>query len=157
MTGEPVLLGTGFCWQDLKPGDRYRTYGRTIADSDIVLFCNTVGLHEPIFTDAVFRERESAIKGRFAPGALVFSAAEGLVLGATATGTGMAFLQASMDVKGPLMVGDTIHVVVEILEVRPESKGPRGLVKTRNTVRTQDDRVVMVYDALRLMRGRDRA
>ena len=57
------LLGHGYYWQDLKVGDRYKTYGRTIADHDITAFCNVVGFVEPLFTDAEYRKSHSALPG----------------------------------------------------------------------------------------------
>lgn len=54
----------------------------------------------------------------------------------------------------PVQAGDTIDVEMEVLSVRQESKGDRGLVRTRNTVRNQEGKTVMVYEPLRLMMGR---
>lgn len=157
MNNEPVLLGRGFYWQDLTVGDRYRTYGRTVTASDISAFVNLAGMIEVLFTNAEYRRTEAAIKGNPSPGALVFALAEGLALNATAQETGLAFLGTTMSIKGPVVEGDTITVEIEVLEVRQESKGDRGLVKTRNTVRNQRGETVMVYEPLRLMQGRPAA
>ena len=75
------LLGHGFYWQELKVGDRFYTYGRTLADHDISAFCNVTGFVEPLFTDAEYRRKHSAMKGFVAPGALVYAVAEGLKIG----------------------------------------------------------------------------
>ncbi len=147
------LLGQGFYWQDLKIGDRFRTYGRTLADHDISAFCNVVGFVEPLFTDAEYRKRHSAMRGFAAPAALVYSVAEGLSLAGTGHGTGLAFLHTELDVKAPVVGGDTISVQIEVTEARATSKG-RGLVRTRNTVVNQRGDVVMIYTPLRLMAGR---
>lgn len=147
-------LGQGFCWQDLQVGDRYRTFGRTITETDIITFVNCVGMHEPLFTDSEYRKSHSAMAGFAAPGSLVFCVCEGLVLAGTAHGTGLAFLHTELDIKGPVFAGDTVHVELEVTESRPTSKG-RGLVRSRNEVRNQRGEVVMTYNPLRLMRGRD--
>jgi acyl dehydratase len=147
-------LGHGFYWQDLKVGDRFKTFGRTITEADVISFVNCVGMHEPLFTDAEYRKTQSAMAGFAAPGSLVFCMAEGLTLAGTAHGTGLAFLNTEMDVKGPVLVGDTIHVEIEITQSRPTSKG-RGLVRTANEVKNQRGEVVLTYNPLRLMRGRD--
>jgi acyl dehydratase len=154
MAKEPPLLGRGFYWQDMKVGDRYRTFGRTVTEPDLVNFISCTGMLEVLFTNAVYRETESAIKGRLVPGALVFSMAEGLVIGATIQGTGMAFLGMELEIKGPTVVGDTIHVEIEVTEARAASKGNRGLVRTRNTIVNQHGATVMVYTPLRMMKGR---
>ena len=147
------LLGHGFYWQDLKVGKKFRTYGRTIAAPDIVAFCNAVGLVEPLFTDAQYRETHSAMKGFAAPAALVYAVAEGLALAGTAHGTGLAFLHTDVDVKAPVLAGDTVSVEIEITESRATSKG-RGLVRSRNRVVNQRGATVLIYTPRRLMAGR---
>jgi acyl dehydratase len=148
------LVGEGFRWNDLEIGQRFKTFGRTITETDIVNFISCVGMLEALFVDAEYRARHSAIPGRPAPAALVFSMAEGLVLNATGQGTGLAFLNMQLDVQGPVLQGDTIHVEIEIIEVRPTSKGGRGLVRTRNAIVNQRGETVIVYAPLRLMEGR---
>jgi acyl dehydratase len=69
--------------------------------------------------------------------------------------TGRAFLGTSFSVKGPVFVGDTLTVVVEVLEARATSSGDRGIVTTRNTVVKGDGSVVLVYEPVRMIRGAD--
>lgn len=149
------LLGQGFAWNDLNVGDRFRTFGRTVTETDIVGFVSAVGMLESLFLDAEYRAAHSAIPGRPAPAALVYALAEGMVLNATAQGTGLAFLHMELDVKGPVLEGDTIHVEFEVIEVRPAQKAGRGLVRTRNHIVNQRGETVIVYTPLRLMAGRD--
>ena len=147
-------LGHGLYWQDIKIGDRFRTFGRTITETDIVNFISCTGMLEVLFTNEVYRQTESAIKGRLVPGALVFSIAEGLTIVGTIQGTGLAFLGMDLEIKGPTLAGDTIHVDIEITELRPTAKGGRAIVRTRNIVTNQKESVVMVYNPLRMMKGR---
>ena len=146
-------LGHGFYWQDLAVGAKYKTFGRTITETDVVTYCNAVGLIEPLFTDMEWAAKNSAVKGRLVPAALIYSIAEGLALAGTGHATGLAFLNTEIDVKGPTLVGDTVHVTIEVTEQRATSKG-RGLVRTRNEVLNQKGDVVMVYTPLRMMAGR---
>ena len=146
-------LGHGLYWQDIKVGDRFHTFGRTITETDIVNFISCTGMLEVLFTSEVYRQTESQIKGRLVPGALVFSIAEGLTIMGTIQGTGLAFLGMDLEIKGPTLAGDTIHVDIEITEVRPTSKGGRAIVRTRNTVTNQKGSIVMVYRPLRMMKG----
>ena len=154
MAQEPELLGKGFYWQDMPVGKTWKTYGRTITEPDLVNFISCTGMLELLFTNEVYRQTESAIKGRLVPGALVFSMAEGLVISATIQGTGMAFLGMDLEIKGPTFVGDTISVMLEVTESRAASKGNRGLVRTRNTIVNQKGETVMIYSPLRMMKGR---
>jgi acyl dehydratase len=59
-----------------------------------------------------------------------------------------------LNVEGPVLEGDTIHVEIEVIEVRAASKGGRGLVRTRNRIVNQRGEAVIVYTPLRLMEGR---
>ena len=139
------LVGRGFSFEDLKPGFRFRTHRRTISEADRAAFINLSWLTEELF--AVDQEN----KPRLVPGALVYSFAEGLLL-PTMQDTGLAFLNATLDVKAPTVVGDTIHVECEVLESRPASKGERGLVRFANRVVNQRGETVLEYNPLRLLK-----
>jgi len=134
-------------------GFAFRTSSRTITETDLVTFVSLTGASEPLFYDERFG-REHGYAGRLVPGMQTFCYAEGLVI---QTGsihlTGLAHLHCEIDIKGPVYVGDTIHVVVEVTGQRPASKGNRGVVTTRNTVYNQHGIEVMIYQPVRLTRG----
>src|SRR5689334_19872134 len=104
---------------------------------------NLTGLTEELFS--VKREKQ------LVPGALVYSLAEGLLL-PSMQDTGVAFLNATVDIKGPTYVDDTIHVECEVLEHRLTSKGDRGLVRFANAVKNQKGETVLHYNPLRLLK-----
>ena len=153
MEKDMKLLGIGLFWNDLAVGDRFRTVGRTLTETDLVNFVNLSWLTEELFTNSEDREH-MAIPGRVVPAALVYACAEGLLL-PMMQGTGLAFLNATLDVKGPTFVGDTIHVECRVSELRATSKGSRGLVRTENQVVNQKGETVLAYNPLRMMKGRD--
>src|SRR5689334_18067274 len=101
------LQGQGIYWEELKVGDQIKTFGRTITEADIVSFINCTGFLEVLFTDAEFRAEHSAIAGRVVPAALVYAIAEGMLMVGLIQGTGLAFLNMELDVKGPVVAGDT--------------------------------------------------
>ena len=147
---DPIpITGRGFCYEDLKVGFRFRTHRRTLAESDLANFINLTWLTEELF--AVEDDSNRAIKGRAVPGALVYAFAEGLLL-PTMQDTGLAFLNATLDVKGPTRVGDTIHVESEVVEARLTSKGDRGLVRFANQVVNQRGETVLEYNPLRMLK-----
>lgn len=148
------VVGRGYGYDDLKVGFRFRTHRRTLAEADLAAFINLTWLTEELF--AVADDSGRAIKGRPVPGALVYAFAEGLLLPAMQH-TGLAFLNATLDVKGPTVVGDTIHVEVEITEMRLTSKGDRGLVRSANRVLNQRGETMLAYDPLRMLRRRPAA
>jgi acyl dehydratase len=142
-------VGRGFAFEDLQVGFKFKTHRRTIAEADAAAFINLTWLTEELFT--VEDDAGRAIKGRPVPGALVYSFAEGLLL-PTMQDTGLAFLNCSLDVKGPTVVGDTIHVECEVIERRLTSKGDRGLVRFANKVVNQRGETVLEYNPLRLLK-----
>jgi acyl dehydratase len=155
MTKDTIpTVGLGFCWQDLPVGRRFQTVGRTVFESDIVNFINCTGQQEVIFNNVEFIQHHSAMKARVAPGALVFAYAEGLLVQSTMQATGFAFLHMELDIKAPVLVGDTIHVECEVLECRESKSRPGlGLVRTRNEIKNQRGDVVQVFTPLRLVKG----
>jgi acyl dehydratase len=143
------IVGRGYCFDDLRVGFRFRTHRRTLAESDLAAFVNLSWLTEELFT--VEDDANRAIKGRAVPAALVYAFAEGLLL-PTMQDTGLAFLNATLDVKAPTRIGDTIHVQAEVTEHRLASKGDRGLVRFANKVVNQNAEVVLEYNPLRLLK-----
>jgi hypothetical protein len=123
------IVGRGFAFDDLRVGFRFRTHRRTIREADLAAFVALTGLTEELFS--VRQEKQ------LVPGALVYSFAEGLLL-PTMQDTGLAFLNATLDVKAPTLVGDTLHV--------------RGLVRFLNKVVNQEGKVVLEYNPLRLLK-----
>jgi acyl dehydratase len=149
MTPPIPIVGRGYGYEDLAVGFRFRTHRRTIAESDVASFVNLTWLTEELF--AVADDSSRAIKGRPVPGALVYAFAEGLLL-PTMQDTGLAFLNATLDVKAPTVVGDTIHVEAEVTEARLTSKGDRGLVRFANRVLNQRGEAVLEYNPLRMLK-----
>ena len=148
-------VGLGMHFEDLPLGRQFKTIGRTVTETDIVNFVNCTGMVEVLFTNVHFLQTESDIKGRLAPGALVYSFAEGLLVQATMQHTGYAFLNMQLDIKGPVFAGDTIHVECEVIEARLSGSKPgRGLVRTRNKVTKQDGKVALIYTPLRMIKCR---
>ncbi|MHC5655982.1 MaoC family dehydratase [Stappia sp.] len=145
-------IGTGFFFEDLSVGMRFRTAGRTLTQADLSAFCNLTWLTEELFTNAAHRA-EMALPDQVVPGALVYGFAEGLLL-PMMQDTGLAFLEADVKVKGPTVVGDTITVYCEVVEARLTSKGGRGLVRTFNSVRRADGTELLTYNPLRMIKAR---
>ncbi len=148
-------VGLGLTWRDIEIGDKFRTIGRTVSETDIVNFISCTGMLEVLFTDMEYLKEHGPMQGRVAPGALVYAFAEGLLVQSIMQHTGLAFLNMELNVHGPTFAGDTIHVECEVTEVRATSKGNRGLVRTFNKVVNQKGETALTYNPLRLMAGRD--
>jgi acyl dehydratase len=148
-------LGGGFYWQEMKVGRKFRTIGRSIFESDLISFIGVTGMGEVLFNNLEYIEHESPTGKRIVPGALALSIAEGMVMQSTLQNTGFAFLSMTMDIKGPVCVGDTLHVDLEVTESRAASRGNRGLVRTVNKIINQNGECAIEYSPLRLMKGQE--
>jgi len=152
------VVGLGFHYEDLPVGRQFRTIGRTITETDVVNFISCTGILEVIFTDQEFQKSGSEIKGRIAPGMLVYAFAEGLLVQATMQHTALALLHMDYNIEKPCFVGDTVHVEVEIIEARLSRSRPgRGLVRSTNRILNQHGAVVQIYTPLRMVKCREEA
>ena len=159
-------LGAGKGWQETPVGFCFRTFRRTVTETDLVNFVTLAGFNEGLFMDAtLFHEEDGAsaaetdaesipYEKRFVPGALTYAFAEGLVIQTgMLQGMGIAFLGMELTAREPVYVGDTIEVEVEVVQSRPTRHPDRGVVVTRNTVRNQRGQVVLEYRPARLVRS----
>lgn len=142
-------------WEDYAADWTLKTGRRTVTEFDILSFVTLIGMNEALFMDAEYIANDTPFGRRIAPGALVFSYAEGLVIQTGHLHTAaIAFLGAEMKMQAPVYLGDTIDVTVTLAERRETSKPDRGLVTTRNTVRNQSGDAVLEYLATRMLRRR---
>lgn len=144
-------------WEEMVVGSEFTTMRRTITEPDLVSFVQAAGLFEILFLDVPYVIEESPFRGRLVPAALTYSFAEGLAVQASGIhNSGMAFLGMTLNVKKPVLVGDTIQVSVTILESRPSKQGnQRGIVTARNSVVNQNAEEVLEYFPVRLVKGRN--
>jgi acyl dehydratase len=145
-------LGQGFVWQDLRVGQRLRTFRRTVTETDLVQFIAVTGMLEAIFIEEGYEG--GAMSGRPVPGALTYSLIEGFILQTMIQGTGLAMLELHQKILAPVVVGDTIEAMVEVTAIRPTSRHGRAVVTSRIDVFNQHGAAVMTYTATRLLAGR---
>jgi acyl dehydratase len=148
----PVQLGQGFFWQDLLVGQVFRTFRRTVTETDLVNFISCTGMLEAIFIEEGFDG--GAIQGRPVPGALTYTLIEGFILQSMIQGTGLAMLELVQKIHAPVRVGDTIHADIEITALQPTSSRNRAVVTSNIRVFNQRGEQVMTYTAKRLLAGR---
>jgi len=145
------LLGAGYTWQELSVGQRFRTFRRTITETDIINFISVTGMLETIFIDQTFSH--GAMKGRPAPGGLTYGLIEGLLMQGMVQGTGLALLEVHKKILHPVVAGDTVWAEVEVTAIKPTSKLNRAVVTSRIDVKNQDGVDVMTYTATRMLAG----
>lgn len=149
---QPPRLGQGFYWQDLSEGQVFQTFRRTVTETDLVNFISVTGMLEAIFIEAGYEG--GAIRGRPVPAALTYALIEGFILQTMIQGTGLAMLEMTQKVHGPVVVGDTIHATVTVDGLRPTSRSGRAVVDSTIEVFNQRNEKVMTYTARRLLAGR---
>jgi acyl dehydratase len=142
-------------FEQFHPGDRFVTGRRTVTEHDILEFVGLVGLTEPLFLDLEYIRSESLYGERIAPGSLTFGMAEGLtVQTGIIHGTGLAFAGLDrMRLFGPVKVGDTIQVEIEVLDTKEVPARGGGIVRYRQWVKNQRGETIMEYDVARLIRS----
>jgi len=147
-------IAQGKYWDELRKGWKARTRRRTVTESDLVSFISAAGMLEVIFVDA---EHGGAMGGRPVPAALTYCFIEGMQMQTLVQGTGMALLEVNTKVDGPVRVGDSIWATIEVVHVKPTSKGGRAVVTFEVIVFNQLGVQVMSYTVKRLMAGQPQA
>ncbi|WP_347489713.1 MaoC/PaaZ C-terminal domain-containing protein [Desulfoscipio sp. XC116] len=126
-------------YDDLKVGDRWVSRGRTITESDIVMFAAFSGDWYQLHTD-----REWAAKTpfgqRIAHGLLVLSVSSGFW--DLSGGTVIAFYgMDKVRFTAPTFIGDTIHAELEIVEKKVKNPDS-GVVDVKQEIKNQRGQTV---------------
>lgn len=138
MTSEP----RGMYFEEFEIGMKIVTPARTITEADIVNFAGLSGDFNALHTDAEFA-KETMFGKRIAHGLLVLSVVSGLAARqGFIEGTALAFRGLEWRFSAPVFIGDTIHMVGEIVELKPAPRLGGGQVKMKATVLNQDGTVV---------------
>ena len=144
----------GFYLEDYEIGREYTSQGRTITDADMVNFAGVSGDFNPLHTDEEFGKANQFGK-RIAHGALGFIISTGLnnQMG-IAEGTTIAFIECTVKYTAPLLIGDTVHIVVIPTEVIHSSKPGKGILKQLVKLVNQDERVIMESNQTLMVKSR---
>ena len=135
----------------LKVGDRARTAGRTMTETDVVNFCMISGNWIEIHTNVEFA-KESHFGKRLVQGSLVFTVIAGLLsFGPFIT----AFYGVDkLRFTAPVFIGDTVYVEPEIIDLTERDEA-HGIVTLRIDVKNQRDEIVQTSNWRILMQRRD--
>ncbi len=145
----------GYYFEEFEVGQKFFSSARTITESDIVQFAGLSGDYNQIHTDVEF-SKSTPFGQRIAHGLLVTSIASGLIAqSGFIEGTVLAFREiSSWKFTRPTFIGDTIHVITEILETKAMRRLGGGLVVIGVDVRKQDNETVMKGKWTCLMAGK---
>lgn len=150
-----MVQNTGLFIEDFHVGQQFETARRTVTEADIVIFTGLSGDFNPLHTDEEFA-KTTPHGTRIAQGLLGTSIASGLTAQTRLlTGTAIGFLGMTCNFTGPIKPGDTIHVVMTVLEARPTSKPGRGVLKRRIDLINQRGETVQTGEWTVLVMARD--
>jgi acyl dehydratase len=127
-------------FEDIAVGEEYESPGRTVTETDIVLFAGVSGDYNVVHTDAEFM-KGSIFGERIAHGLLGLSIQSGLLSRAMLPYATIAFGSLRWKFKAPIRIGDTIRVRARVTS-KKETKPDRGVVVLDRTVLNQRDEVV---------------
>jgi len=132
----------GRYFEEFEIGDEVETAARTITETDVVLFAGLSGDYNQLHTDAEFA-KGTLFGERIAHGLLGLSIASGLAsrLG-FAEGTAEAFTALEWKFRGPIRIGDTIHVRLKIRQKKEMARLGGGFVVFDVAVLNQRDETV---------------
>jgi 3-hydroxybutyryl-CoA dehydratase len=143
-------------FEDYKVGEVFISPGRTITETDIVLFSAFTGDWHPLHTDVEYAAK-TPFKGRIAHGmlgltvgmALLFRLGPYVVLPKSF----IAFYgMESVRFTGPVRIGDTIRCEMTIKSMT-EKDPKRGVIEAENVIKNQRGEPVIVF-VTKLLAGR---
>ena len=136
----------GRYFEEFRVGDVYKHWpGRTITESDDVLFCMLTMNHHPLHIDANYA-KDSDYGRQVVVGNLVVDIAMGQSV-PDVSGRALANLGFDrIEFLAPTFHGDTIYSESEVLEVKESSSRPdRGIVKVETRALNQRGETVMKF------------
>ena len=131
----------GMYFEEFVVGQRVRTSSRTVTEADIVAFAGLSGDFNQIHVDAEYA-KTTPYGQRIAHGLATLSIASGLaVQTGIMEGTVLGFREiVEWKFSLPVFIGDTLHVIIEVLEVKALPRLRGGAVTISLDVRNQVDK-----------------
>jgi len=129
------------CFEDIEVDDEYVSPGRTVTEADIVIFAGLSGDYNVLHTDA--EHMKSSIFGeRIAHGLLGLSIQHGLLRRSMMAGPEERLVTLKWKFKGPIKIGDTLHVRARVVAVTDADEPGWGRVSMERLVLNQHGQVV---------------
>ena len=136
-------MARGLFFSDFSLGQRFESVGRTVTETDVVLFAGLSGDYNPLHTDETFAAK-TPFGRRIAHGMLAASISTGLgqTLGIF-EGTTLALAGQTFEYKAPVFFGDTLRLALTVQSATPSSKGGKGVVVFASEILKQDGTVAV--------------
>jgi len=120
---------TTLYFEDLEVGQTFRSPARTVTEADLTIFSMVSGDWNPVHSDAEFA-RDTPYGQRIVHGVLGVAIVTGM-FDRIGIFENSALALLGIDewrFRAPILVGDTIHMEMEITEKRLTSSGDRGII-----------------------------
>lgn len=149
-----MVINRDMYFEDFQIGDHMISPSRTITETDVVNFAGISGDYNPIHTDTEFAKK-SMFGKPIAHGILGLAVATGLAarLGFIEN-TAQAFLGLDWKFKGPIFIGDTIHLRGEVTRTKALGRLGGGVVVLKVSLVNQRDEVVQEGEWTVLVKSR---
>ncbi|HET90996.1 MAG TPA: dehydratase [Chloroflexi bacterium] len=132
----------GRYFEEFEIGDSVESPGRTITETDVVLFAGLSGDYNQLHTDAEFAQ-ETLFGERIAHGLLGLAIASGLSTRmGFVEGTAQAFTGLDWKFRGPIKIGDTIRVRAQVRQKKEMARLGGGFVVFDVAILNQRDETV---------------
>ena len=133
----------GKYFEEFSVGDKYVTPARTVTEADIVSYSGLSGDYNLVHTDEEFA-KNTLFGTRIAHGPLTMTIAAGLLfrLGLL-DGTSMALLGLNIKFVNPVLPGDTIKCIAEVIGKRETRKADRGVLNLKLQILNQRQETVI--------------
>ena len=140
-------------FEDFTIGERFHTPGKTITDAHFLFFAGLTGDNHPIHYDDEYA-KGTRFGQRLAHGLLLMAmtAAGASSLSAQMEESVVAFVEQSSTFRMPVMIGDTITPMLEVIELVPKTNV--GLVRLAATITNQRGETVLDGTHAYLIRNR---
>ncbi len=140
-------------FEDLELGREYLSPGRTVTETDVVLFAGLSGDYNVLHTDAEHM-KTSLFGERIAHGLLGLAIQQGLASRGEPAAAHGCFATVKWKFKGPIRLGDTIHVRSRISGLEDGTVPGHGLVTLERQVINQRGEVVQEGETAHLLERR---
>lgn len=142
----------GKYYEDFQVGDEFCSQSRTITETDVVNFAGLSGDFVMLHTSEEYAAT-TMHKGRIAHGMLTMAIATGQgIQTGIFDGTILASLNYNITFSAVVHIGDTIHTVTKVTELRKTKKPGIAIMKVDNQVINQNGVTVLTHeDTLMIM------
>ena len=140
-------------FDDIKIGEEFVSPGRTVTETDIVVFAGLSGDYNILHTDAEHM-KTSQFGERIAHGLLGLAIQQGLAGRVAAELAELPYAALAWKFRAPIKIGDTIHVVSRVTEKRDGERPGWGIVTLERRVLNQRGEVVQEGETEHLIERR---